>query len=253
MINKYMKTTFCQLCSTEIKNCNFAKHSKSCDGQGPFWKRKRLVSSSGLICMFCAKESNNSNGHRNHERCCPKNPNRNYVNGMLGKVSSKKGKTKETDPSIMQGSIKFKEKIKSGEYTPHRTPHTTECKERISAIMQTKMQNRYTASKRIEYKGIKFESSWEYEVAVNLDTNNIKWSRPSPLLYRDSSNQQRRYYPDFYLPEYNIYLDPKNDYVKKLDEDKIKRVQLQNSVKVILLGKSQLTWDSIKDLIEGFA
>ena len=80
MINKCMKTTFCTLCSTEIKNCNFAKHSKSCDGHGPFWKRPRLGSSIGLVCIFCAKESKNANGHRNHERCCPKNPNRNYVN-----------------------------------------------------------------------------------------------------------------------------------------------------------------------------
>ena len=172
---------------------------------------------------------------------------------MSGKVSSKKGKTKETDQSIMQGSLKFKEKIKSGEYVPHRTPHTQECKERISAIMQDKMKNRYTASKRIEYKGIKFESTWEYEVALDLDHNNVDWRRPSPLLYKDDNNQQRRYYPDFYLPEFNVYLDPKNDYVKKLDENKIKKVQEQNNVKVILLSKSQLNWDSIKKLIEEFA
>ena len=73
------------------------------------------------------------------------------------------------------------------------------------------------------------------------------------MLYLDNNNQQRRYYPDFYLPEYNIYLDPKNDYVKKLDEIKIKQVQEQNNVKIILLGKSQLNWGSIKNLIEGFA
>ena len=41
--------------------------------------------------------------------------------------------------------------------------------------------------------------------------------------------------------------------IKKLDEEKIKRVQTQNEIKIILLGKSQLNWDSIKNLIEGFA
>jgi hypothetical protein len=139
---------------------------------------------------------------------------------MTGKTSSKKGKTKETDSSIMKGAIKLKERYAKGEIIPHRTPHTKECKERISEIMQTKMQNRYTASKRIEYKGIRFESSWEYEVAVDLDNNNVDWKRPSPLLYQDSNNQQRRYYPDFYLPEYNIYLDPKNDF-SELDIDTV--------------------------------
>lgn len=206
-----------------------------------------------FICQFCSKECHSANSHRNHERCCPKNTNRNYKNGMTGKVSHKKGQNKFTDESIMRGSLTFKQKILDGEYVPHSTPHTQECKERISAIMQEKMENRYTASKRIIYKGIRFESSWEYELAVDLDKYNIVWNRPSPLLYKDINNQTRRYYPDFYLPEYNIYLDPKNDYVKKLDASKILQVQSQNKVTVILLGKSQLNWDTVKKLIGGFA
>lgn len=202
-----------------------------------------------MLCKYCNKECVTANSHRNHERCCPKNADRNYVNGMTGKISHKRGHTKFTDDSIMRGSIMFKQKIMDGEYIPHRTPHTIECKERISSIMQEKMGNRYTASKRIEYKGIKFESSWEYLVALDLDNNKIEWKRPSPLLYRDAVGQQRRYYPDFYLPEYDVYLDPKNDYVKKLDASKITSVQEQNSVRVVLLGKSQLTWDIIKTII----
>lgn len=241
-----MKTTLCTICSTEIKNCNFAKHAKSCNGLGPVWKRRRIIASDGLICVFCNKESNNANGHRNHERCCPKNPNRNYVNGMTGKVSSKKGKNKFNDESIMRGAIAFKEKIESGEYIPHRTPHTQECKERISAIMQTKMQNRYTASKRIEYNGIVLESSWEYELAKNLDRNSIEWIRPKPLLYIDDTGQTRRYYPDFYLPRFDIYLDPKNPYVQKLDSRKFELIQEQHNIKLYMLNKNQLDWQIIK-------
>lgn len=38
-----------------------------------------------LLCKYCGKECKNENSHRNHERCCPSNPDRNYKNGMLGK------------------------------------------------------------------------------------------------------------------------------------------------------------------------
>lgn len=199
-----------------------------------------------LSCRFCDKECHNENSHRNHERCCPINPNRNYVNGMKGKISSKKGKTKFTDESIMQGSLTFKEKIRIGEYIPHRTPHTLECKERISSIMQSKMENRYTASKRILYNGVRFESNWEYELAIDLDKNKVRWNRPSPLLYFDLNNQKRRYYPDFYLIDYDLYLDPKNPYVRILDKEKIERVIEQNKIMIMILDKTQLSWDYIK-------
>jgi hypothetical protein len=168
---------------------------------------------------------------------------------MTGKVSHKRGKTKETDESIQRGADTFKRSVESGKYVPHRTPHTIECKERLSEIMQSKMENRYTASKRVEYKGVRLESSWEHAVAVSLDEHNINWTRPDPLLYVDSNGQKRRYYPDFYLPEHKVYLDPKNDYVKKLDAAKILAAQTQNNVNIILLGKDQLTWSVIEKLI----
>jgi hypothetical protein len=53
------------------------------------------------------------------------------------------------------------------------------------------------------------ESSFERRLAESLNTNNIIWMRPSYFWYVDNNGRKRRYYPDFYLPEYNIYLDPK--------------------------------------------
>ncbi len=38
-----------------------------------------------LICQYCSKECKNSNSHKNHESRCPKNADRTYVNGKLGK------------------------------------------------------------------------------------------------------------------------------------------------------------------------
>ena len=38
-----------------------------------------------LICKYCEKECKNQNSLKNHERRCPRNENRVYKNGKLGK------------------------------------------------------------------------------------------------------------------------------------------------------------------------
>ena len=64
-----------------------------------------------------------------------------------------------------------------------------------------------------------------------------------------NENITHRYYPDFYLPEYGVYLDPKNEYLIKKDQTKIRLVQEQNQVRVIVLNKSQLSWSEVLRLI----
>lgn len=85
------------------------------------------------------------------------------------------------------------------------------------------------------------ESSYEYKVAVELDKNKIKWERPAPLNY-----DNKKYYPDFYLIDYGIYLDPKNDYLIEKDYTKINRVEKINDVIVLVLDKHNLTWERIR-------
>lgn len=90
------------------------------------------------------------------------------------------------------------------------------------------------------------ESSYEYKVAKELDENKINWIRPAPLNWDD-----KKYYPDFYLVEENVYLDPKNDFLILRDKEKINKVQIQNKVNVIILDKNELTWIDIKNKIAG--
>ncbi len=71
---------------------------------------------------------------------------------------------------------------------------------------------------------VQLESSWELKIAEYLDKKNINWIRPNPILWIDSNNKNHLYYPDFYLIDFNIYLDPKNPYCMKLDEEKLKIV-----------------------------
>lgn len=93
------------------------------------------------------------------------------------------------------------------------------------------------------------ESSYEYKVAVELDNHHIIWNRPKGLKYI-LENKQRTYLPDFYLVEYNVYLDPKNEYLIIQDQQKIECVKEQNNINVIILNKTQLTWKSILNELE---
>lgn len=65
------------------------------------------------------------------------------------------------------------------------------------------------------------QSNWETNIAEFLDLHNISWIRPAPIDWIDSKGKPHKYYPDFYLPGKNLYLDPKNGQVAKLDAEKI--------------------------------
>lgn len=89
------------------------------------------------------------------------------------------------------------------------------------------------------------ESSYEYKVAKSLDENNIIWNRPTFMKYG-----KKKYFADFYLKNYDVYLDPKNDYLIATDTDKIRQTMLENNVIIHILNKHQLDWESIHKLLD---
>lgn len=83
-----------------------------------------------------------------------------------------------------------------------------------------------------EGKSFKLESIHEWKVANELDRNNVHWIRPKPLKLKDG----RKYEPDFYLKDFNIYLDPKSLWNEKNNErgQKIRKTQLAQLEKIKL-------------------
>lgn len=77
------------------------------------------------------------------------------------------------------------------------------------------------------------------------------------MYWFDWRGKIHRYFPDFYLPDYDVYLDPKNDYLINnkserfgiTDVEKIRIVEIQNSVRILILNKEHLSWERIKSLI----
>jgi hypothetical protein len=93
------------------------------------------------------------------------------------------------------------------------------------------------------------ESSFEEKLSSILNELEIYWIRPTFFWYEDNKGNKRRYYPDFYLPFYNIYIDPKNDYLIKTDIHKIYLTSKQNKINIIILSEKNITKEIIKWLV----
>lgn len=96
---------------------------------------------------------------------------------------------------------------------------------------------------------IYLQSSYEIRMADQLEKNNIKWIRPEPITWVDKNKEKHRYYADFYLIDFDVYLDTKNDYLIVKDKDKINNVRKQNKIKLLIIDKNNLLWENIKKLL----
>jgi hypothetical protein len=127
--------------------------------------------------------------------------------------------------------------------------HSQATKDKLSKIAIKRGFGGRNYRKTFKYKGVLLESSYELALAKELDKHKIDWVRPKRFYWTDMTGKQRFYTPDFYLPEYDIYLDPKNDYLIKKDSEKVSLCSAQNDVRIFILNKTQLTWKYIAGLV----
>lgn len=98
----------------------------------------------------------------------------------------------------------------------------------------------------IHYKGVRLDSSWELRVAQALDEMGIAWVRPSFIRWTDSTGKKRRYFPDFYLPDLDVYLDPKNPTGVKAQAEKLEAISSQVT---LLYGDPDIILERVKELV----
>lgn len=190
------------------------------------------------ICKYCGKVCKNKNSLAQHEIRCKENPNKikvisgfHYYNERVKNGEIKKShtnqftKAKNLGLSIPEVSDETKQKI-SNVWKGRK--HTKETKEKISKTMQQVVKDKPDSYngvningkvKKYDYNGIKLDGSWELLVAQYLDFNNIKWERPNKGFEYIWNNDKHTYYPDFYLTDYNMYIEVKGfeterDYIK---------------------------------------
>ena len=98
-----------------------------------------------------------------------------------GNIPWNKGLTKETDGRVKNYANKLKGENNGG----------------FGKVSQWK---------RVKYNDVWMKSSWEVKYAKYLDSKNIKWEyEPRFFNLKELGN----YFPDFYLPSYNKYIEIK--------------------------------------------
>lgn len=78
------------------------------------------------------------------------------------------------------------------------------------------------------------DSSWEEALAKRLDELSVAWERPGPIQWVDLAGRIRNYFPDFYLPQYQLYLDPKNYGARLTQKEKLSWLQANRNDVIIL-------------------
>lgn len=256
-MNGFCQKRCCPECGKEITIPNFQRHLNT-HISGTYSKYHKITSvqHDGLNCIYCGKECKNRNSLAQHEIRCKENPNKidtlvkNFNDGNM--IPWNKGATKETDERVAQQAAKSSKSL-SGK--PGRK-HTEEEKKKLSENAKKSGLGGFAWRRGVKYKEFTLGSSYEVEVAKSLDLNHIKWSIPQKMQYY-VEGVLHHYTADFYLDDFDIYLDPKNDFLIDnvnpnlgyKDVDKIKWVQEQNNVRIIILNKDQLSWEIIKTLI----
>lgn len=202
-----------------------------------------------LFCIYCGKQCKNLNSLRNHERLCKENPDRQilvsnfikwneYRRGKnLQKSSNQYKKAKETGYIyVISDETRQKlSKASKGKY------HTKETKEKISLRMKEVVKNNpnYSYSKNKYFKkeiinGFRMDSSWESIFANYLNQNNIKWIKSKKSFKYIFENKEHSYYPDFYLEDFDLYVEIKG---RETERDKAKYKVVEN---LIVLKQSEI-------------
>lgn len=169
------------------------------------------------------------------------------VSAMIGHTAWNKGLTKETSDIMKRISEK-----QLGVYKPGH-PHTEEFKQQQRQRALKQGLGGFHMRTGIDYNGIKLDSTYEVMLAQDLDRNGIRWERCKRFPYH-MNGKLHHYTPDFYLPDYDVYLDPKNDFLIEhvnprlgfKDSDKIAHAEKENGIRVLVLNQHQLSWEFIK-------
>lgn len=229
-----MKQTTCPRCHYKFSNKggNAIRHINNCDGSyRPYIPLD--------FCSHCNLDLKNktASDKANHIRWCDKNPKREEYR----LAAAERAKQRRTGSTASESTKeKIRQAHKDGKYSHIKhskwwigKTHSEETKNILRKKALASPHRRLKKS-TVEYKGVLLDSTWELELAKRLDEINVKWIRPDPLVWIDNEGKAHHYFPDFYLPEYNLYLDPKNQQALKVQKKKLDLLLIQYpNIKII--------------------
>jgi len=261
----------CQDCGIEVSVSNFTKHlnSKTClrnqENNNSSKQTLKLdeswkAESGKYACPNCSLEYS-KNGILSHiwrthgDGIGFTANNDNFKSGT--RTAWNKGLTKETNEIVKKIGESYSEGVKSGRIIPYILGKNHSKETRLKIQKYAFSRENPCGKKVYEYtmvsgEKIKMDSSWEVKIAKSLDAAEIEWIRPKPLKWIDAEGFSHNYYSDFYIPSWDVYLEPKSDWVQKIQNEKQPgKWEYLNSVydNIFILKEHQLDVESIKSAI----
>lgn len=192
-------------------------------------------------CKFCGKEWEIKKSHTQHQNRCKLNPHSIASNQFT--KSKQLGVEYEFDMSNEAKQRRSKRSEKASEARWLKP----DAKEKASIAMKKAVENNpesYTSSnrgrvKQVEYNGLKFHGNWELKFYKYCKSNHIKCERLSQSFPYNWKKSSHSYFPDFYLPEYDVWVEVKG---YKTERDDAKWSQFP--FKHVVIMKNEI--DSIK-------
>ena len=218
---------------------------------------RKICSKSPNQCPINRKK-NSHGGKRAQKRAHQKSPEK-WVGHKFGGICSKQWRQNNPEKYKevhKQTGETYKRKLENGQLIHHWVgkKHSLQSKMKISAkagernngLIKTKYFEVYCPYTK-QY--VKVQGTWQLKYAEYLNQNKINWirSRKINLKYRlHEDDYLHTYYPDFYLPDRDQYVEIKGYWWKSQDgrvddRKKMNKVIQQNSdKKIIILQKQQL-------------
>lgn len=193
------------------------------------------------ICKHCSIEYDltSTSAKANHTRWCDKNPkldlykqNTSIAVEAMRLAKERSGiynqflKAKESGEELL---VRQETRLKLSKSSKGRR-HTHQTKEviREKALKSNHRRIRKSTRRYIKKDGsiVLLDSSWEEALAIRLDKLGVIWTRPDPVKYIGADGLTHNYFPDFYLPDHDLYLDPKNPVVYNQSIRKFEQIRL---------------------------
>lgn len=214
-----MKYSTCPLCSRQIANNNYNKHIAAHDTPPRYYAS---VDHDGLNCKYCGKLCKHKNSLAQHEIRCSRNPAKLETPGnLLSHPAWNKGLTKETDERVAKNATSvsntLQQKVADG-WKPFFATDDFWTEEMRAQRSEEKIQlfkehpelhpNRRLASNKVMTYPEQVAAEW-------LTSHNINYIYQYKTAFNDKSR-----YVDFYLEEFNLYIEIDGEYWHAQHEDK---------------------------------
>ena len=167
-----------------------------------------------MFCQYCNKPAKSTRSKQQHEIRCKSNPSGIVVKpsyGMLGK----KGSNQYTYGTVMSKETRNKlskattlQNLKRWADPSNKLKQSEAMKRAVENNPEAYSSSNRGRTKQIIVDGIKFQGQWEVDFYKWAKTNGLDPKRPKES-FEYQWNGTRRYFPDFYIPSKDLYVEVK--------------------------------------------